>query len=402
MWLRRTSNLTAAEAARRAKVARRLTRPLPVIAAALAEGRIGVAHASLIDRMATDVGVGNVEAVQTPLVVVAEQLRDVKEFADLCAGWRHALGPDYLDERDDKEWERRRAGLPISNGRGHLWGNFDAEATAVIAAAIDALITVDSADTPPDARRSREQRVADAITDMAARVLDYGDTPTSGGVRPHVNVRITPETITGQPGAPPAEADWVGPIGRNTALRFLDDSSLTRILMDQRSQPLDVGTATRLWPVAVRKAIIERDRHCRFPGCDRPAPWCDADHVTQVEDGGPTAVGNGILLCRPHHRMKKRDGWWPTLQPDGDVVWTHPEHDPRDHPPRRHTATGWVQTLLDYPHTERNADDQAGETRGTYNATPRQSTTTPRRRKRRRRKNRSRASQSRGDPPRAP
>jgi hypothetical protein len=362
LWLRRSTNLTAAEAGRRARASRRVAR-LPVIAAALAEGRIGVAHASLIDRLAADVGVDDVAAIQEPLVVVAERLRDVKEFAVLCAGWRHALAPDALDERDTRNWERRRAGFAVSDGRGHLWGDFDAEASALIATAIDALTTFDGPDAPPDARRTREQRVADAITDMAARILDSGQAPTTGRQRPHVNLNIHAETVTGQTSGPPASLDWVGPVGRATALRILGDCSLTRIVWGQNAQPLDVGTATRTWPAGIRSVITARDGHCRFPGCDRPSTWCDIDHVVEVHDGGPTAVDNGILLCRAHHGMKQPNRWWPTLHPDGRVVWAHPRQPTRVTRPAAHVED-LIRALLDHPRQGvfgADGDDAAGD-----------------------------------------
>ncbi|MGI8573943.1 MAG: DUF222 domain-containing protein [Egibacteraceae bacterium] len=247
VWLRRSTSLTHAEAGRRGKVTKRL-HALPEITQALEDGRIGVAHASLIDRLAGDVGVDHVAAVQRPLIVAAVRLRDVAEFATLCAGWRHALAPDYLDERDDKNWEHRRAGFATINGRGQLWGSFDAHGAALFAAAVDVLMTEDGPEIPEDARRTREQRVADAITDMAARVLDSGDAPEKAGQRPHVTVTLGADTLAGQPGSPPASVDWVGAVGRKTALDLLDDCSFTRLLLGQRSQPMDVGTATRVWP----------------------------------------------------------------------------------------------------------------------------------------------------------
>jgi hypothetical protein len=124
----------------------------------------------------------------------------------------------------------------------------------------------------------------------------------------------------------------------------LGDSTVTRIITNGAGQPLDVGTATRVWPAAIRKAITDRDRGCRFDGCDRPAAWCDIDHVIPYSQGGPTAVDNGILLCRTHHRAKRRDGWWPTLHPDGAVTWTHSDGRTRTDPPP-HTIDDHITTL---------------------------------------------------------
>ncbi len=59
---------------------------------------------------------------------------------------------------------------------------------------------------------------------------------------------------------------------------------------------------------AKQKRLIRlRDQHCQQPGCLRPASACDADHVVPRHRGGPTAVSNGQLLCRFHHRWKHRN-----------------------------------------------------------------------------------------------
>lgn len=68
------------------------------------------------------------------------------------------------------------------------------------------------------------------------------------------------------------------------------DSDLTRVLTSGASRILDVGTATRVWPAGIRKAIVTRDRRCRFLGCDRPPQWCDIDHVIPVAQQGPTSL----------------------------------------------------------------------------------------------------------------
>lgn len=56
-------------------------------------------------------------------------------------------------------------------------------------------------------------------------------------------------------------------------------------------------------PPAIRRAVIVRDRSCRFPGCGRPHAWCDAHHVVHWAEGGATSIGNLLLLCRRHHRL---------------------------------------------------------------------------------------------------
>jgi hypothetical protein len=40
------------------------------------------------------------------------------------------------------------------------------------------------------------------------------------------------------------------------------------------SLPLDTGAATEIIPAYLRRLVIARDRHCRFPGCSQP-PACE-------------------------------------------------------------------------------------------------------------------------------
>ena len=368
-WLRRHSTLTATQAAARAKLARRLA-ALPTLAAAFATGDLGVAHLTAIDGLCADVGVDQVAAVQAELATAATRLADVRQFGQLCAGWRHALRPDAADAADDRAYATRGLGFSATfDGRFHLAGDFDAEGGATIAAALDAYTCPDPAGTPPELRRSARQRRADALVEIARRALGADDAPANGGVRAHVVVRVNmcdlPGVDIGRRGGRPPEIDWGGPIGSATLARLLSDSAVTRILTAGGSQILDVGTATRVWPAAIRRAIIDRDRGCRFDPCDRPAAWCDIDHVIPVAEDGPTAVGNGILLCRHHHRAKRRDGWWPTLRPDATVTWTHPDGRTRSDPPPA-ALDSHIQTLLGAGDTTPARPDRAASSAAAY------------------------------------
>ena len=70
-----------------------------------------------------------------------------------------------------------------------------------------------------------------------------------------------------------------------------------------------------------------RDLTCRFPGCDKPAQYCDIDHTVPYPLG-PTHASNLKCLCRHHHLLKTfwngPAGWRDRQLPDGTVVWTAP------------------------------------------------------------------------------
>jgi hypothetical protein len=84
---------------------------------------------------------------------------------------------------------------------------------------------------------------------------------------------------------------------------------VTRVLLDQDSMVIDVGRAKPRIVGATRKALKLRDQHCRWPGCERPASFCDGHHLTHWIDGGETNLDNLVLLCRRHHRMVHEGGW---------------------------------------------------------------------------------------------
>jgi hypothetical protein len=83
----------------------------------------------------------------------------------------------------------------------------------------------------------------------------------------------------------------------------------------------------RVFTGATRRAIEIRDRQCSHPYCDRPARWCEIDHIIPWSLGGLTVQENGRLLCRFHNRWCYRQEQRP-----GAPDRTDPETRP---PPRR-------------------------------------------------------------------
>ena len=92
------------------------------------------------------------------------------------------------------------------------------------------------------------------------------------------------------------------------------------------SQPLDMGAPTPQVPPPLRKAVIQRDQHCQFPGCAQPPPVCQVHHLIPRSTGGPTALGNLRLLCGFHHLIViHRWAWKLTCHPDGTTTATSPD-----------------------------------------------------------------------------
>jgi hypothetical protein len=71
------------------------------------------------------------------------------------------------------------------------------------------------------------------------------------------------------------EKPWVSPA---TARRLCCDASLVTVLEDKNGQVLNVGRRSRTVPAPIGRALRERDRTCRFPGCCE-ARYTDAHHI---------------------------------------------------------------------------------------------------------------------------
>ena len=103
---------------------------------------------------------------------------------------------------------------------------------------------------------------------------------------------------------------------------------------------------------ALRALVQTRDGHCRFPGCQVAARFCDLDHA-RPWPAGPTALANLMCLCRRHHRIKQRPGWTVRLLPDGRAEWTDPTGRTRTTHPLDHLGA----TRLDATRRDPNTGD---------------------------------------------
>jgi hypothetical protein len=98
-----------------------------------------------------------------------------------------------------------------------------------------------------------------------------------------------------------AVAAWTGPQTRARIETMLCDARITRVLLDSRGQVHGLESLTDSVTPTQRRALAARDRGCTVRGCTRPPAMCDAHHLTARADGGPTTLGNMVLLCRRHH-----------------------------------------------------------------------------------------------------
>ena len=114
------------------------------------------------------------------------------------------------------------------------------------------------------------------------------------------------------------------------------DSEIIPIIFEGPGGSADVGRARRTVPLRLRRLLIARDRHCRWPGCHEPPSRCDAHHVEHWVDGGPTNLANLVLLCHRHHHHLHQHGYRMIPQPDG--TWAPTQAAESDPAPQRGAA----------------------------------------------------------------
>jgi hypothetical protein len=258
-------------------------------------------------------------------------------FSTVTKRWREAADDQLARVEAHEQYERRYLHASVTlAGMVALDGLLDPEGGAVFLAALDAVDVPDPTGSV-EAARSGSQLRADALVALASESLDR---EVRGGRAPvTVDVVIDVNTLAGA--RAPAlslllhDLERVGPVPRPTVERLACDCTVGRVVMRGDSEVLDLGRRTRLVAPAQRRALVHRDRHCAFPGCDRPHRWCDAHHLVPWQHGGPTDLGNLVLLCRRHHVLCHEGGWRLARGPDGRISTTPPRSP--DPPPRPRT-----------------------------------------------------------------
>lgn len=220
--------------------------------------------------------------------------------------WKQAADERAAEGDAGHLFERRSLHVSETlSGMTYMDAGWDPEGGQIVITALRSV--TDSQQLDSDDDRRPEQRRADAMTEICGFYLQHMETPFTGGTRPQVLTIVNLEALTRQGGAI-CEFDDGPVITPETARRIACDASVSRVITRGESEVLDVGRSTRTIPAATRKALIVRDRHCRFAGCDRPHRWCDAHHLEHWADGGLTNLDNLVLLCRRHHRAVHEGG----------------------------------------------------------------------------------------------
>jgi hypothetical protein len=178
--------------------------------------------------------------------------------------------------------------------------------------------------------RSTDQVRADIFADLmlAAHPVAHDGGPTGlGAIRASVQITVPVMSLIDQAVTDPYESPFLAgrsPVDATTACmlaagapgwdRILTHPISGQLLAVDRYRPSE----------QLRRHLVVRDQHCRFPGCRMPPHRCDADHTIDAAHGGCTGDDNLALLCRRHHILKHHSAWAVRQLPGGVLQWTSP------------------------------------------------------------------------------
>jgi uncharacterized protein DUF222/HNH endonuclease len=325
-WLASTFKVGWGAARDQVRTARALEE-MPETRRALDEGELSMSAARVLTA-ARDADPSAFQHSEKELVEAA-RIHSMGDLQRVTAYWRQAVENHNALESEEKVRARRRLHASVSFlGMVRVDGDLDPEIGETLLTALNAVLDAESRSGGQGDDRTPAQRRADALHEICRQWLDSRDRPTVAGERPHLALTVDADAIRDGVGGR-SELDHTGPVDPRVARRLACDASIMRVVMAGPSEPMDIGRRTSIIPPSMRRAVILRDRGCRFRDCDRPHTWCDAHHVVHWADGGPTALPNLLLLCRRHHRMvHERNGFRLELvdgrplfkRPDGTVL----------------------------------------------------------------------------------
>jgi hypothetical protein len=225
-------------------------------------------------------------------LVEAATIHSMNDLRRIASYWRQQTEREAALEGEEALRTRRRLHASLSFlGMVRLDGDLDPETGETLLTALQAVLDAEAHSGSGDDRTPAQRRV-DALGEICRQWLDRSERPTVAGERPRVTVTVDtrtvadPDAIAVEP-ASTSELDHFGPVDPEMVRRLACDASVRRVVLSGRSEPLDVGRRTSVIPPAIRRAVIVRDRHRRFPGCDRPQTWCDTHHVVHGAEAVP-------------------------------------------------------------------------------------------------------------------
>ncbi|MBW3661482.1 MAG: HNH endonuclease [Actinobacteria bacterium] len=348
-WYAARTGMDGAAASRLTRRATRL-RHYDQLRDAYQAGQVSSEHVDVIVRATTTRRYPALHEAEPALVTLARHgtPTDVRRAVKLIRDHTDPDGTDAEPMGPGPDERREVTVHPGIDGLGDLHGTLVPEVHELLAQLIETLATPDGKDVPKEQRRTAAQIRHDAFAEILRRAA-AATLETKNGARPHVNLMIDLWTLLGREAAATFESRLrrTGTIDDQLARDLLaqwglhDEGFLTNVILTAGPyRPVAFGRSLRTIPDWLRPLLEHIHTHCRYPFCDRPVAWTEADHVIPWADHGETEWDSTLPACKghdSHHAMHTTGGWSATYDPhSGIATFTSPTgHQIRTHPPPR-------------------------------------------------------------------
>ena len=333
-WWAGRSRRTHAEAARLARLGTALASEQHApVACELGAGRLRVEQARAIveavDALPSSVDAAVRERAEAALLELAKKhdARDLKQIGkrilDIVAP---EVGESHEAAALAAEESRADAGVELTlvdDGEGRCHGRF------IVPSHIGAMLKRHLLALANPARHTEAElrdesgewkplrrRLGEAFVEYVER-YPVDATPQTAGVNATVVVTMTLEQLLAERAT--ALLDDGTRMSAGQARRLACEAGIIPVVLDSKSQPLDLGRSARLFTKAQRIALGIRDGGCTARGCKTTASGCHAHHDDPWSRRGPTDLANGRLLCPRHHRLAHDSRYAMTVHADNKV-----------------------------------------------------------------------------------
>ena len=327
-WIAVTTGRTLGTARENVRVAHALE-DLPLTSREMSLGKISYTKVRNMTRVATP-------ETEEDLLEYA-RAGSAAKLEQIVRGWKHLSRDGELTAEEARHQSRAFSVVIDGDGMYVMRGRLEPEVGAVLMRAIEAARATRctaTQSTPMRGRSSgepqrRERRRrgcaaeaasgADAAGLVAEQALAAGFGGESGTRAERFQVAVHTEMATlekdGEPGR--SEVDGVR-VSAESSRRMACDAAVVP-MTHRDGAVMGVGRKTRTIPPHIRRALEERDRGCRYPGCG--CRFTEAHHVKHWADGGETSLANTVLLCRRHHRVVHEGRTRMALNREGQAVF---------------------------------------------------------------------------------
>jgi 5-methylcytosine-specific restriction endonuclease McrA len=341
--LAQAAGLSRRDAASQVKTAEKL-QEMSAVRDALETGEISVANAKTLATTCEKTSAEQVE--QDGDLLAQAAVLSPEQFSREAGRWAAKRQVDDGEELYRRQRTRRRLSFwNGDDGMVHLRGELD----PVTGAKVHKRFLLEAerlrrADlrSPGGDKRSRNQRMADALDTLTSHGSIYGEDSKAGtgangadgasseavsgdaggnrcgcGGRPSADITIV-QHLDADGTAAFAEVPGGGVIPRSVLEEHFCNARIKGVVFSSEGVPLWHGHAKRFATKAQMNAL--RARYGACGGCGADMWICSGHHVRPVSEGGPTNIDNMMLLCWACHQKVHHHGWREV--PDGRGLYT--------------------------------------------------------------------------------